>query len=151
MGDGEQGQRGKQRDPAVHLDLAVSVGPVPDQAGADEGGRAADQIDEGNVRLGDADIVHRIDGDVGNDREAGKDDQRREEQGAQVVGVGEDTEGCRQQVGPFFLAQVMAQFRQEAQADDDEQHAEQGDQHERRPPAEVIGQPQRQGNAGNRR
>ena len=34
MGDGEQGQRGKQGDPAIDLDLAVSVGPVPDQAGA---------------------------------------------------------------------------------------------------------------------
>ena len=40
----------------------------------------------------------------------GKMIARREEQGAQVVGVGEDTEGCRQQVGPFFLAQVMAQL-----------------------------------------
>lgn len=64
MGDGEQAAW-CTGNPAVHLDLAVSVGPVPDQASADEGGRAADQINEGNVRLGDADIVHRIDGDVG--------------------------------------------------------------------------------------
>ena len=108
MGEDERGHHGEQGDAAIDLDFAKLVGPATDQARADEGGGASHQIDDGDVVQRDADVIHGIDGDVGNDREAGKNDQCRKEQGTQMVAVAEHAEGGREQMGALFFADMVA-------------------------------------------
>lgn len=68
-------QYGQQCYLVVNFDFVVFVGLMFEQLGVDEGGGVVDQIDNGNVLLGDVDVVYCVDGDIGNYCEIGKNDQ----------------------------------------------------------------------------
>ena len=78
MRDHQQRQQCGSRDQAVDSGLAAQVGPMADAPRADQRRRAAEQVDVRDVLLRDADVAHRVEGDVGDHREAGEDDQRGE-------------------------------------------------------------------------
>ena len=149
MRDHQQRQQRGDGDQAVDLDLAVQVGPIADQPRADQGRRAAREVDERDVMLRDADVVHRVEGDIGNHREAGEDDHGGEQQRAQVVGVAQYVKHRHEGMGALLRAEVVAHLRQHAHADQDEQYDQHGDEDEGRAPLEMVGQPQRQRHARN--
>ena len=114
MRDNEDGNHGGDGNQAIDLDLAAGVGPASDKARGDQRRRATRKIHERDIVLRDADVVYRIHRDIGNHREAGKDDEGAEQQRAQMVGVAQYIEHRDERMSAFLLAEVVAQFRQVA-------------------------------------
>ena len=142
MGDRKQRQQCRDRDHPVDPDLAALVGPMADLPRREQRCRTAREIDERDVMQRDADVAHRVNGDVGDHREARKDQQRGKQQRVQMIPFAQHLEHRREWMSPFLVADVIAQVGQDARADHDEQHGQGGDQDERRAPHEMIGEPE---------
>ena len=130
--------------------LAVPVGEPADHLRGDERRRAAGEVDDGDLRLGDADVGDVVGGDERNHGEHRPNQHDHERERAPVIRHAEDRPQLRERMAMRARRDVRRERRNDARRRDPDGDAQRREREKRRAPREVRGDPQRQRHAGDR-